>query len=221
MAGRKPKEKGKYNTRYADLTPEEIENLTIEECIELINEKQRIFALEYSKHYEPKKAAISAGYSEHSAAISGAKNKRHPIISRYLELLNQDRFKRLEIDGDDILREYAKIGFFNIKECFDAEGNILPVDKMPDRVTAGISKIKERVLKKSDTATVIDREYSFHDKVQALRDLGKNKGIFEKDNEQKQANVMLYMPDNNRGKKEEKDGKTKQTKREGTNPEKD
>lgn len=187
------------------LSHEDIERLNLNEIEVALSEQQKTFAIEYIKCQNGTEAALKAGYAKKSAYNSAYQLKQNPLIQRFIELNNQKRMERLNISADRVLNEFAKIGFFNIEEIYDEDGNILPIHEMPIHASAGISKIRERLIVLNDDDTkVIEREYHFHNKLSALENLGKHLGIYEKDNEQNRANVNLYLPDNNREKKDEK-----------------
>lgn len=184
-----------------ELTPTQISNLSEKEVLDILSEKMKLFCRHYIINFNATASARDAGYAEGSAHAKGLELKNHPICARYIELLMQNRLTRLEISADRVVTELAKIGFFNIKSIYDDDGNLIPIKDLPPNVSAGISKIKEKVLMTDNEtmAKVLEREYQFHNKVEALRDLGKHTGIYEKDNKQKTAQVMAYIPDNNRG----------------------
>ena len=55
--------------------------------------KQRIFCEEYVIDWNATRSAIAAGYSEKTAQVIGSENLKKPIISDYIELIQQDLAK--------------------------------------------------------------------------------------------------------------------------------
>ena len=55
--------------------------------------KQRIFCEEYVIDWNATRSAIAAGYSEKTAQAIGSENLTKPIISDYIELIQQDLAK--------------------------------------------------------------------------------------------------------------------------------
>lgn len=72
-----------------------------------LTDKQRIFCIEYLKHWNATKAAIAAGYSEKSAEVIGFENLRKPKIAKFIEEAQKDIQKIAEISVFSQL-EYLK-----------------------------------------------------------------------------------------------------------------
>ena len=108
---------------------------------------------------------------------------------------------KLKITPERVLRSYARRAFFDPKQLVDPEtGKLIPLHRLPRDVAAGITKIKVRSLKPKKVVddetgeeseveqNIIEVEW---DKGDAAREaLSKVLGLYEKDNEQKNAGLM-------------------------------
>ena len=66
--------------------------------------KQSLFVREYLVDLNATRAAIRAGYSERSAYSTGQENLKKPVIKKELARCQKERFQRLGIDADYVLR---------------------------------------------------------------------------------------------------------------------
>lgn len=70
-----------------------------------LTDKQRLFCHEYLKDLNGTQAAIRAGYSENSAQEIASENLSKPMVSEYLEKLKNEKFSKVNIEIDDILKD--------------------------------------------------------------------------------------------------------------------
>lgn len=87
------------------------------------------------------------------------------------------------------LRELARLGYHDIAQCFDKDGNVLEVSEMNEdarRVIAGI-EVEELFAGKGESRQLVGRakKIKFHSKPEALDKLMKHLGLFKEDNSQK------------------------------------
>jgi phage terminase small subunit len=89
-----------------------------------------------------------------------------------------EREKRTEITQDRVLKEYARIGFFDPRKLFDETGIPLPIGQIDDDTAAVISGI--------DVATIGNAEHGIGEvlklrlsnKIGALDSMAKHLGMF-------------------------------------------
>ncbi len=155
-----------------------------------LTDKQKCFCQEYIIDLNAKQAAIRAGYSKHSAEITGSKLLRNPKVSDEVAKLKSQRGERLEITADSVVKEIAKIGFQNIANYLqmagDDEGYISMevLNNLTPEQTACIAEITEY-----ETDTGRKRfKFKLHDKLKALELLGRHLGIFN-------DNLNLKLPE--------------------------
>lgn len=149
--------------------------------------KQEAFCNEYIIDFNGTQSAIRAGFSEKTARQQADRLlSKLDIQARVKELIDK-RSARTEITQDKVLIEIARLAFNDPRKAFDADGNMLPVQRWPDEVAAAISAIKVTEVKTSDSETeTYLKEIKFWDKGAAQEKLCKHLGMYEKDNTQTQ-----------------------------------
>ena len=148
-----------------------------------LNKKERLFVLEYinDDKMNAEQAALKAGYSSSVARskayvwVSKSKQNDKPHIAEVIEVLLQKRLEKLEITGEKIVGEVAKIAFFDIAKL---------VEKLGEKDNLTLADLKNI---KSDLLTGVS-EISIEDgvvkikmpwKMKALELLGKKFKIWE------------------------------------------
>ena len=125
--------------------------------------KQELFCREYLVDFNATQAAIRAGYSKKAAGQQGAENLKKPNIKRFLAEAQSKRAKRLEISAERVAEELARIGFSNIADVVEWDGNGIrikdgaAIDGDALRAVSEISENKEGW-----------RKIKMHSKTQAL-----------------------------------------------------
>jgi phage terminase small subunit len=163
-------------------------------------------------------AYIQAGYKArgNSAKVEACRTLKKPNVKAYLKKLRNAVTKRTEIDGAKVVTELGKVAFTNIKDYInvDEEGNIhfIPFDQIDEEKLAAIESIKVRVNvttnKKEDKEyTTATQEFKLHSKLNALEQIGRHFGIYDKDNQQRMKPFVLIF----NHKKETKRVKCKQS----------
>lgn len=82
------------------------------------------------------KAANEAGYS--SGKDQAHKLLKREYVQEEIKRLREETAIRNNIKLDDIINQYAKKAFFDIREAYDEEGNLHEVKNFSDRVAANI-----------------------------------------------------------------------------------
>jgi len=146
--------------------------------------KQLRFVLEYLKDNNGKQAAIRAAYSEKTAEsqasrlLSNAKVKEE-IGKRMGKLVN-----RLEISAERVLKERARLAFFDPRSLFHADGTPKTIQELDDDTAAAVAGLDV------DTTTSgrgdrkeISRvlKYKLADKNASLTALEKHLGLYKDD----------------------------------------
>ena len=152
-----------------------------------LTDRQERFCLEYVVDLNATKAAIRAGYAEKNAYATGAENLRKPEIKKKIAQLQSEIAKRTEIIVDMVVRELAAIGFADVRECFDASGNLINPSKLPDsiaKVVAGIDMIEV----KKDVRV---KKIKLWNKVQALESLAKHLGMYQQESGATAININV------------------------------
>lgn len=149
--------------------------------------KQQLFVLEYLIDYNATKAAIRAGYSEHTAMEQGYQLLQIPSVRAAISSKLNERYDDIDITGKRILREIAKIAFSNLKQVADWDGKrfTLKDSDQLDEDSAAILRNLSMTEGESESSnsrgssSSSSRSLSFgtFDKLKALELLAKNKSL--------------------------------------------
>ncbi|MDE7053546.1 MAG: terminase small subunit [Oscillospiraceae bacterium] len=142
--------------------------------------KQKRFVAEYLVDLNATAAAIRAGYSKKTAEVIGYENLRKPQIETAINQAMQEREKRTEITQDMVLRETAKLAFFDIRKMFDKNGKPLDISMLDDDAAAALVGLDVQDVADNDGDYVgFVKKYKMADKIKALELLGKHLGTWE------------------------------------------
>lgn len=139
--------------------------------------KQQRFIEEYLIDLNAKQAAIRAGYAPRSAEVVGTQVLRNPKVSREVAKAIAERSRRTGITQDRVLRELARIAFFNASDVMDLNSGEIKQDAMRDD-TAVIAGVRTKTIP-SKNGKIVEREIKTYDKLRALELLGKHLGMFD------------------------------------------
>lgn len=115
-----------------------------------------------------------------SARTESSKVFAKPNIKIRIKELREERNKRLEISGDRVLQEIAKLSFYDPRGFFDTDGRLKPIDEIdPDHaaVIAGIETLHKIVGEDKDGVVVLTK-IKLPDKGSNLERLGKYFKLF-------------------------------------------
>lgn len=142
--------------------------------------KQKRFVAEYLLDLNATAAAIRAGYSKKTAEVIGYENLRKPQIEAAINQAIQEREKRTEITQDMVLRETAKLAFFDIRKMFGKDGKPLNISELDADTAAALVGLDVQDIADNDGDYVgFVKKYKMADKLKALELLGKHLGTWE------------------------------------------
>lgn len=159
--------------------------------------KQEQFCREYVVDLNATQAAKRAGYSKKSARIIAAQNLSKLNIQYRLQQLVDELQKNTGVNAERVIREYAKVGFSNIKD-FITEGNeITDISELPDEIAAAVDSIQCDIRHDGgDSDGYTEKvKVKLHSKLGALNSLGKHLKIFKDDEEKEPITIILKLPD--------------------------
>jgi len=167
-----------------------------------LNPKQKLFCMEYVRNkFNGTAAALTAGYSQKNAKVSAVQILSSTDVIRYIEALKKDISTVIGISAVDIAKEYAKIGFSDIRKVFDENGNLIQVKDIPDEAAANIASIEvfEEFAGRGDNREFIGntKKVKFYDKVAALDKLAKMigaDGVTKVAQTDTQGNDVVMLP---------------------------
>ena len=152
-----------------------------------LSDKQELFCLEYLKDLNGTQAAIRAKYSVKTATQMGTENLGKPNIQERIRELNSKRWNEAELQGRDVINEFATIAFSDIKNYLEiADGGEITAKTFTDMKGASraIQSVKERrVIRESKDGSedqIIDSTFEFKlwDKNKALDGLARHHSLF-------------------------------------------
>lgn len=159
-----------------------------------LNPRQRSFIAEYLKDKNATAAYMRAyGVAKETAMRAGPRLMEHvgvkAEIDRHLSAVVEQVKHETGITLERVLKELARIAFFDPRKLFDKDGNPLPITELDDDTVAAIAGLdvmeeyegsgKDRVLKG------YVKKWKLQTKDGALDKLMKHLGGYAKDNEQK------------------------------------
>ncbi len=136
-----------------------------------LSKKQRIFIDEYLKCWNATRAAIKAGYSEHSARTIGCENLTKPNISEEI----QRRLDESAMSADEVIQAVGEIGRADISDFIEIDektGRIKNIDFSKAKKAGKLHLIK------SITPTANGLKVELHDRMRALELMGKRYKLF-------------------------------------------
>ncbi len=150
-----------------------------------LSTKQKLFVGEYLTDLNGKQAAIRAGYSQKTAEFQASRLLRNDKVEIEIKREIKLRSERTKITADMVLKEFAKLGFSDIRkvirwskkidpETFQTSNTVslIPSDEIDDDTAATIESIKQ--------GANGEISIKLHDKLAALVNLGKHLGMFDK-----------------------------------------
>lgn len=142
--------------------------------------KQKRFVAEYLVDLNATAAAKRAGYNQKTAYSIGQENLKKPEIQSAIQEAQAERQKRTEITQDMVLRETAKLAFFDIRKMFGKDGKPLDISELDDDIAAALVGLDVQDVSDNDGDYVgYVKKYKMADKLKALELLGKHVGAFE------------------------------------------
>ena len=143
--------------------------------------RQQRFVEEYLLDMNATQAAIRAGYSKKTARSQGQRLLTYADLLNQIWIAPQKRSERIEISQDRVLREYARIAFFDPRKLFQKDGRPIDITSLDDDTAAALVGLD--VLEEYD-GTGRDRrfigytkKYKIADKLKALDALREHLGM--------------------------------------------
>lgn len=96
----------------------------IEELAQKLTKKERIFADEYVKTTNGTQSAITAGYSEKTASVTGSKMLRKPKVRQYIDAVMNERSKDTIATADEVLEYLTRVVRGEEKDAFGLDVSV-------------------------------------------------------------------------------------------------
>ena len=151
----------------------------------MLTAKQANFADEYLVDFNAVRAyraAYPGCKSDNTAGVEGHRLLKNPKIADYIQKRMQDRQDRTEITQDRVLKEYAKLGFFDPRKLFNGDGSPVPIQALDDDTAAAIAglDVMEIWEGRGDDRQFVGylKKYKIANKIGALDSIAKHLGMF-------------------------------------------
>lgn len=122
-------------------------------------------------------AAIQAGYSPKSAAVTASQLLKEPKVSAEVEKRRTEIVAKLELSTERTIKEVSRLAFCDPRRLVDEKGKLKQLHELDDDIAAAIASVE------------VDKDggikYKFWDKNSAIEKAAKVQGLYQKDNEQK------------------------------------
>lgn len=150
-----------------------------------LTEKQKRFCDEYLIDLNGTRAykdAYPSVKKDETAAAASARLLRNVKVKAYIEKRMADREKRTEITQDRVLKEYAKIGFFDPRKLFNDDGQPKDISALDDDTAAALAGLEVLENFEYEDGEKIfagyTKKYRIVDKKGALDSLARHLGMF-------------------------------------------
>lgn len=151
-----------------------------------LSPKQEQFVTEYLVDLNATQAAIRAGYSPKTAYSMGQRLLKKVEMQKAIQEARIRQQKRTEITADRVLKEYARIAFFDPRGLFMDNGKPLDINELDSDTAAALAglDVMEEYTGYGESRVFIGytKKYKIADKLRALDALAKHLGLFERDN---------------------------------------
>jgi phage terminase small subunit len=140
----------------------------------VLTRKQTRFVDEYLVDLNATQAAIRAGYSARNADKIGPRLVGKSRVAAAIKVGQEKLQRRLEITQERVLQEMARLAFFDVRKLFNENGSLKKPHELDSDTAAAIASLD-----------LNEQKIKSFGKPEALRDLAKHLGLFEKDNAQR------------------------------------
>ncbi len=107
-----------------------------------LTDKQQRFVTEYLVDQNATQAAIRAGYAKSGARTEGARLLANADIAALVKQKLEKAAEKAETTVARVLQELSRLGFSDIRQAFDEQGNVLPPDQWSDAFAASVASIE-------------------------------------------------------------------------------
>lgn len=141
-------------------------------------------------------AAIAAGYSPHTAGVTGSRLLKHAEVSAQLEQRRQALLSKLELNTESVLRSLAQALHFDPRKMFREDGSLKPVHELDDDTAMALAgfEVTEDFSGRGEKRelTGYTKKVKWLDKNAARDQAMKHLGMFREDNNQR--NPLSDLP---------------------------
>jgi phage terminase small subunit len=109
----------------------------------------------------------------------GKRNFDKPKIRARITELQAETAQKLLVSEESVLREFARLGFSDIRNLFEVSGNLKNINDLDENIARAVSSVKVVTKKAGQGEVEYVSEIKLWPKTAALDSLGKNLGLFD------------------------------------------
>lgn len=130
-------------------------------------------------------AAIAAGYSPHTAGVTGSRLLKHAEVLAQLQQRRNALLSKLELTTESVLKSLAQAVHFDPRKLYDASGGLKPIHDLDEDTAMALSGFE--VTEEKDRGKVVGftKKVKWLDKNTAREQAMKHLGLFKADNMQR------------------------------------
>lgn len=145
----------------------------------LADARHELFAREYIRDCNTRRAAVVAGYSPETAVTIGQNLLLEPDVIARIDALIVERRHQLKADAGQVISQLLTIATFDVRSLYDDRGELLPVHLWPPEAGQVVASMEITDVSGDDEAGFsITKKVKLVDKSKALEMLGKHLGMF-------------------------------------------
>lgn len=150
----------------------------VSKALEKLEPRQQKFVQQYLTEPNATKAAVKAGYSPKSATEIGSENLRKPRIKEAIDAERDRTARKFNLSRERVLAEYAKIGFFDMRQAYHESGALKMPHELDEDTAAAIAGFETVELSAGgkDAPPLLTRKIKWADKRAALDSIMRAQG---------------------------------------------
>jgi phage terminase small subunit len=156
--------------------------------IDKLSEFEELFCVEFAKDFNATQAYIRARKNPKlkasSAAVEACKLLKKPKIVAKIRTLMEKRVERVQIEGDEVLKELSRIGYSDLRALYELDGTIKHPKDWPEELARAVASIEVDEIEEWDNERKekvfigYTKKIKFWPKTHALELMGKHKKLF-------------------------------------------
>lgn len=107
-----------------------------------LNERQKLFCIEYLKDLNASAACLRAGYPKNQNRVCSTRLLAHVGVQKYLTKQFNARTKEAEVSVDEVLKGLKEIAYIDPAEAYDEDGKLKSIHDMPLALRRSIASIE-------------------------------------------------------------------------------
>lgn len=161
-----------------------------------LTEKQEVACQEYIKNKGNRSGAYRSAYNTSNMKPESVNRKAHELfenvkIKARVAELQEDAKKRNNIEIDDLLGHLISYINVNPKRFLKEDGTLKDIHSLSDKDAMAISELIIDT-KEFAGSKFVKTKIKFEGKLESIEKIAKHLGMYEKDNKQKQPQVIEY-----------------------------